>query len=149
MAFVFLRVIALLGMTISRPIHAANGILSFFCMVSQHLLTLTSWRQFVASSRKFWHPDTVAVASWPRRATYSPEPHLFILTGRRWYWRLREEKGSACQTGDAGSIPGSRRSPGGGNGNPLQYSCLENPMDRGAWRATVHGIAKSWAWLSN
>ena len=43
---------------------------------------------------------------------------------------------------DLGSIPGSRRSPGGGNGNPLQYSCLENPMDRGAWWATVHGVAK-------
>ena len=42
---------------------------------------------------------------------------------------------------DAGSIPGSGRSPGGGNGNPLQYSCLENSMDRGAWQATVHGVA--------
>ena len=44
---------------------------------------------------------------------------------------------------DAGSIPGSERSPGGGNGNPLQYSCLGNPMDRGAWWATVHRVAKS------
>ena len=44
---------------------------------------------------------------------------------------------------DMGLIPGSRRSPGGGHGNPLQYSCLENSMDRGAWRATVHGVAKS------
>ena len=44
--------------------------------------------------------------------------------------------------GDAGSIPGSGRSPAGGNGNPLQYSCLVNPMDRGAWRATVHGVTK-------
>ena len=55
------------------------------------------------------------------------------------------EKESACNagdTGDAGSIPGSARSPGGGNGNPLQYSCLGNPMDRGPWRATVHGVAK-------
>ena len=43
---------------------------------------------------------------------------------------------------DAGSIPGSGGSPGGGHGNPLQYSCLENPTDRGAWRATVHGDAK-------
>ena len=44
---------------------------------------------------------------------------------------------------DAGLIPRSGRSPGGGHGNPLQYSCLENPMDRGAWRATVHRVAKS------
>ena len=47
-----------------------------------------------------------------------------------------------------GSIPGLGRSPGGGNGNPLQYSCLENSRDRGAWQATVHGVAKSWAQLN-
>ena len=44
-------------------------------------------------------------------------------------------------TRDVGLIPGSGRSPGGGNGNPLQYSCLENPRDRGAWQSTVHGVA--------
>ena len=48
---------------------------------------------------------------------------------------------------DSGSIPGWGRSPGGGHGNPLQYSCLENPMDRGAWRARVHRITKSWTRL--
>ena len=52
-------------------------------------------------------------------------------------------KESACNAGDPGSIPGLRRSPRGGHGNPLQYSCLENPMDRGAWQATVHGVAQS------
>ena len=52
-------------------------------------------------------------------------------------------KASACNAGDPGSIPGSRRSPGEGNGNPLQYSCLENSMDRGAWWSTVCGVAKS------
>ena len=52
-------------------------------------------------------------------------------------------KESACNEGDAGSIPGLKRSSGGRNGNPLQYSCLENPMDRGAWWATVHGVTKS------
>ena len=50
---------------------------------------------------------------------------------------------SACHAGDLGSNPGLGRSPGEGNGNPLQYSCLENPMDRGAWWATAHGVAKS------
>ena len=54
-----------------------------------------------------------------------------------------EVKASACNEGDLGSIPGSGSSPGEGNGNPLQYSCLENPMDRGAWWATVHGVGKS------
>ena len=53
-------------------------------------------------------------------------------------------KESACSAGDLGSIPGSGRSPGEGNGNPLQYSCLENAMDRGAWQGTVHGVSKSW-----
>ena len=57
-------------------------------------------------------------------------------------------KASAYNAGDPGSIPDSGRSPGEGNGNPLQYSCLENPMDRGAWWATVHGVAKSWTQLS-
>ena len=52
-------------------------------------------------------------------------------------------KASACNMGDPGSIPGSGRFPGEGNGNPLQHSCLENPMDGGAWRATVHGATKS------
>ena len=60
-----------------------------------------------------------------------------------------EDKVSACNVGDLGLIPGSGRSPGEGNGNPLQYSCLENPMDGGAWWATVHGVTKSWTWLSD
>ena len=58
-------------------------------------------------------------------------------------------KESACNAGDPGSIPGLGRSPGEGNGNPPQYSCLENPMDRGAWQAIVHGIAKSQTRLSD
>ena len=52
-------------------------------------------------------------------------------------------KASAYNAGDPDAIPGSGRSPGEGNGNPFQYSCLENPMDGGAWWATVHGVAKS------
>ena len=60
-----------------------------------------------------------------------------------------EVKVSACIAGDLGSIPGSGRSPGEGNDNPLQYSCLENPMDGGAWWAIVHGVAKSQTRLSN
>ena len=51
-------------------------------------------------------------------------------------------KESACNAGDHSRIPGSERSPGKGNGNPLQYSCLENPMDRGAWQATVHEVPR-------
>ena len=55
-----------------------------------------------------------------------------------------EVKASACNAGDLGSIPGSGRSPGEGNGNPFQYSCLGNPMHRGAWWTIVHQVAKSW-----
>ena len=54
-----------------------------------------------------------------------------------------EDKASACNVGDLGSIPGLGRSPGEGNSKPLQYSCLENPIDRGAWWATVHGVSES------
>ena len=58
-------------------------------------------------------------------------------------------KASACNAGDSGLIPGSEKSPGEGNGNPLQFPCLENPMDRGAWQAPVHGVPKSQTQLSN
>ena len=58
-------------------------------------------------------------------------------------------KASACNAGDPGLIPGLGRSPGEGNGNPLQYSCLENPMDGRAWWAIVHGVTKSRTQLSN
>ena len=58
-------------------------------------------------------------------------------------WWL-SDKESACNTGDVGSIPGSGRSSGEGTGKPLQYSCLGNPMDRGAWWAAVHGVTSPW-----
>ena len=60
-----------------------------------------------------------------------------------------DSKASACNVGDLGSIPGLGRSPGEGNDNPFQYSCLENPVDGGAWQATVHGVAKSRTPLSS
>ena len=60
-----------------------------------------------------------------------------------------EGKASACNEGDTSSVPRLGRSPGEGNGNPLQYSCLENSMYGGAWWATVHGVTKSWTRLSN
>ena len=60
---------------------------------------------------------------------------------------VKNPPANARDARDVGSIPGSGRSPGGENGNPFQYSCLENPMDRGAWQATVHRTAKSWTQL--
>ena len=70
--------------------------------------------------------------------------HLFYFCGCfRMFPGGSAGKESACNTEDLGSIPGSERFPGGGHGDPLQYSCLENPMDRGAWWAMVHAVAKS------
>ena len=63
-------------------------------------------------------------------------------------WCRKNSPANAGDTGDMGLSPGSGRYSGGGNSSPLQYSFLENPMDRGAWRATVHGFAKSWTQLS-
>ena len=73
--------------------------------------------------------------------------HIYIYThihiyshGKKPQWLSSKE--STCNARDTGSIPGSGRSPGEGNGNPLQYSCLKIPMDKEAWWATVHGVAK-------
>ena len=96
-------------------------------------------------------------------------PALWLVWKRRWWikWsrahvtsfgklqvlpsgaRGKEPDCQCRRLRDVGSVPGLGRSPGGGHGNPLQYSCLENPMDRGAWRATVHGVTKSRTWLSD
>ena len=82
---------------------------------------------------------------------YTVEPHYSVP-----YLRIcpafpggSDSKESACNAGDPGSIPGSRRSSGEGNGYPLQYSCLENSIDRGTWQATVDGVTKSQMWLNN
>ena len=101
--------------------------------------------------------ETLSSESWTRKCIYY---HYFYLPGAKdlsLWSRARKKnpkrldrrdsliavgKESAHHAGDPGSIPGSGRSPGEGNGKPLQYSCLENPQDRGAWQATVHGVAR-------
>ena len=72
--------------------------------------------------------------SWTRLSNFTSQPSLDFPGGS-------DGKASVYNAGDPSSIPGWGRSPGEGNGNPFQYSCLENPMDRGAWWATVHGVA--------
>ena len=62
---------------------------------------------------------------------------------------VKNPPANAGNAGDSGSIPGLGRSPAVGNGNPLQYSCLKNSMDRGAWRAAIQSVAKNWTWLSD
>ena len=76
-------------------------------------------------------------------------PFMYIFYNFGGFPGGSDGKASACNAGDPGSFPGSGRSPGEGNGNPLQHSCLENPMKRGAWYATVHGVAKSQTRPSN
>ena len=68
---------------------------------------------------------------------------FYVLPPLPWLPRRHSGKESICSVGAGGSVPGSGRSPGGGNGNPLQYSRLESPVHRGAWRAAVHGLAES------
>ena len=112
---------------------ASGGGFSQFTFV----LLLSSVNQKQRCAEKCLTTGPLVVGKWERYYLFSSDSVL---------------KNSPANAGDTrvvGLIPGSGRSPGEGHGNPLQYSCLENPMDRGTWRATVHGFAKSQTWLSN
>ena len=80
---------------------------------------------------------------------WTPLVYASLLMVRNGLPQWLNGKDSVCSAGAAGSVPGSGRSPGGGHGNPLQYSCLKNPVDRGAWQATVDGVTKSQTQLSD
>ena len=118
----------------------------------QNLLMTRSW-----SSRKENILDIVIFWKQEKNKT-QVQQFAWFFRNRKTYFRgclgnsrWCSGKESACSAGDtreAGLIPGSGKSPQVGNGNPLQYSCLGNPMDRGAWEATAHGAAKSQTWLS-
>ena len=108
--------------------------------VVQSFRTADAVRLLEASAQKSWNGTSTRSAQIQGRKN---RPSLSPLTG----FPGKESSCSARDSGDVGLIPGSGRSPGGGHGKPLQYSCLENPMDRGAWWATVHGVAKSHTWL--
>ena len=102
-----------------------------------HLLTVRiSWKRYLGCKGKSTHQST----------THGLVVYLSNLWG---FPGGSDGKASAYSVGDLGLISGLGRSPGKGNGNPLQYSCLENSMDWGAWWATVHGVAKSPTWLSD
>ena len=88
--------------------------------------------------REAWQITVHGFANWATFTLY-----IYMLP---WWLSVKE---SVFNAGDTGLIPGSGRSPGEGNGYALQYSCLGNPMYRGAWWATVHGVAKSWTQLSD
>ena len=113
-------------------------------------ISLTGRAIFYCSGpRPFWHQEPISwetvfpwtargvVSGWLKRFRFTVS---FISKGLPW---CSDGEESAWKAGDPGSIPGSGRSPGEGNGYPLRYSCLENSMDTGAWRATVHGSTES------
>ena len=80
------------------------------------------------------------ILDWDYEVSVSVYLFVYVYMGLpQWL----NDKESACHAGDGGSIPGSGRSPGGGYGNPLQYSCLENLMNRGTWQAVVHRVTKN------
>ena len=108
-------------------------------------------RHWYADSLPLRHqgsPTKGFIASYSPQFNFKAKP-TFEGGGGSKYIAFPAGKESACNVGDPGSIPGSGRSPGEGNGNPLQYSGLENPTDRGAWWATVHRVTKSWMQLSD
>ena len=101
-------------------------------------------------SHRVGHDWSDLAAAWYSQAMWAERTNiirkcasLFLLPGGS------DGKESACSAWHSGLIPALVRSPGEGNGNPLQYHCLENSMDRGAWQAIVHGVTKNWTWLSN
>ena len=100
--------------------------------------------------QRFRWKHNVLRNSWPMNKTEG----VGSIRGLPWWLRgfsvgasVKNPPANAGDIREVGSVPGSGRSPGGGHSNPLQYSCLENSRDRGAWRAAVHRVAKSWIWL--
>ena len=109
--------------------------------VSKGLFSGSAGKRICLQCRRPWFNSWVGKIHW-RRDRLPTSVFLGFPGGS-------DGKEFTCNAGNLGSIPGLGRSPGGGHGNPLQYSCLENPMDRGAWQATVHGVGKSRTWLKD
>ena len=108
-------------------------LLSFLCIpVFKEIFLTCQWRLFSQLACSYWYLANSGIIH-----PLSSQVALVV----------KNTPANAGDVGDAGSIPGSGRSPGEGNGNLLQYSCWRIPMDRGAWQATVHRVTKSWTWL--
>ena len=106
--------------------------------------TQNNWEQVVQFKRDIYDTDRLKCTEINILSDLNIKVRLY--TAHILFWASLVAQRLKCLPGmqeTQGSIPGLGRSPGEGNGNPLQYSCLENPMDRGAWRATVHGVAES------
>ena len=112
-----------------------------FYSTSQAALLAQLVKEIHLQCRRPWFNLCVGKMSWRRDRLHAP-----VFMG---FPGDSDCKESASNAGALYSIPGLGRSPGGGHSNPLQYSSVENPMDRGAWWATIHGVAKSQTWLSD
>ena len=129
--------------------------LLFIDFIPRYIFTIIIFvfLKFLSSLLLLWKSH-----GWRRLVGYSPWGHKELDMAERLHFHFHpgrdlhcssDGKEFACNAGDLGSILGSGRSSGERAGNPLQYSCLENPTNRGAWRATVHGVSKSWTRLSD
>ena len=162
---------------LTRRYLRAECVLFTFTSSTGPSIMLRNWRyhmdirremalHFSASLRYAWRPATVILHWWWCMALRNEPENEFTGVFNVLEWKSEEkneddiimlrglcrrlsDKESACSAGDISLISGLVRSPGEGNGNPLQYSCLGNPMDRGAWQAPVHGVAKSQTRLSD
>ena len=136
----------------SSPVDVAHGLsCAAACGIFPNQLSNPCLRHRYADSLPLSHqgsPTKGFLASYSPQISFKAKP-TFEGGGGSKYIAFPAGTESACNVGDPGSIPGSGRSPGEGNGNPLQYSGLENPTDRGAWWATVHRVTKSWTQLSD
>ena len=136
--------------------HLTENAFSLLACVSTNLTSYmaTDGNELVSI---LWNIQTSSIVSlmneWKIRLILSLTRYLLSVSLVIMEWKSfpssLDGKAFACNTGDLGSIQGLGRSPGEGNEKPLQYSCLEYSMDRGAWHATVHGVAKSHTWLSD
>ena len=142
---------ASLPFTNSRSLLRLMSIVSV--MPSNHLILCRSLFLLPSSIRVFSNKSALHIR-WPKSWSFScsicpSSEYSGLISFRTDFTGGSDGKESAWSVGDLGSTPGSGRSPGEGNGYPLWYSRLENPMDRGAWWATAHAVVKSWTRLSD
>ena len=135
------------GISSVSPVLAVDSLPPYHLGMDNQPLLCQIWTSIQPPSNKHFELLHKSFYHWPRKKFSFGWLCNYIIC--HWILVLLFANESTCNVGDAGSIPGSGRSPGDGNGNPLQYSCLENPMDRGAWRAIVHGVTQSQTWLTN
>ena len=113
-------------------------------ILSHHSRNISSFVSRYSYWVQIWHSDVMTVMHWGLSIYLSIYPSVYLYTHKYGLPLWLSSKESTCNAGDVCSIPGLGRSLGEGYGNPVQHSCLENPMDGGAWQAIAHTVTKSW-----